>query len=179
MPPRDSSFSRSPIPACDTSAGASPNKTVVSSVTPARKPRIGRLVPASRKSGSEASIAVGIAATSALTPHRAPRNPTAAPITESKTLSVSNCENNCARVAPSADRIANSLRRPTERVIMRLATLAHAIKRTKPTAPKSISSNGWILPTILWRKVPMATKVESSSFGYSRANCAVMPSISA
>ena len=45
-----------------------------------------------------------------------------------------------ARVAPSADRTANSREREAARASSRLATVAHAIRSTKPTAPNSIQS---------------------------------------
>src|SRR5229473_3304684 len=44
------------------------------------------------------------------------------------------------RAAPSADRTANSLERDVARAKSRLATLAHAISNTKPTAPNNIQS---------------------------------------
>ena len=44
------------------------------------------------------------------------------------------------RPAPSADRIAISRLRSVARASSRFATLAHAIRSTKPTAPSRISS---------------------------------------
>ena len=51
------------------------------------------------------------------------------------------------RPAPSVARIAISRRRPVARTRSKFATFAHAIKRTKPTAPKSTSNIGRALRT--------------------------------
>jgi hypothetical protein len=50
-------------------------------------------------------------------------------------------------VAPRADRIATSRERAAARASSRFATLKHAIKRTSPTAPRSISNEVRALPT--------------------------------
>ncbi len=180
VPPRDSSFKTSFNEARDASSpGASPKRIPVSIVTPQRNTRTGTLVPASRKKGIACNCDSGIAATSRLTPHCAPSSPTPAPMPESKRLSVSNCESRVPRLAPRAERTANSLRRPIERVITRLATLAQVIRRTNPTAPRRISRIGRIFPTICWLRGSITKKIEPFSFGYSRVSRALMPSISA
>ncbi len=53
------------------------------------------------------------------------------------TLSVSNCRMIRPRPAPTAARMAISRLRPVARASRRLATLAHAMSSTKPTAPAS------------------------------------------
>ena len=55
----------------------------------------------------------------------------------SNALSVKHCRTSRPRLAPRATRIANSRSREIARASIRLATLAHAIDNTSPTAPKS------------------------------------------
>ena len=55
-----------------------------------------------------------------------------------------------ARRAPMAVRMAISLRREKVRARRRFATLAHAMRRTKATAPSIIRSAGRTLPTVLF-----------------------------
>ena len=68
-----------------------------------------------------------------------PAMPASAP---TSTLSDNNCRMIRREEAPSAPRIAISRWRPVARASIRLATLAQAISRIKPTAPKSSSSRG-------------------------------------
>ena len=73
-----------------------------------------------------------------LTPRKEKTSPATPPTRESNTLSVSICRIKLLWFAPKATRTPISLRRPSPRTSNRLATLAHAISRTKPTAPKSM-----------------------------------------
>ena len=80
---------------------------------------------------------------------RAPAaGPTAPPVAASTSDSTSSCWNTRARPAPSAVRIASSLRRPSARANSRLPTLAHAISSTSATAASSITSDVRMSPTI-------------------------------
>ena len=71
---------------------------------------------------------------------------------DSKTLSVSNWRIRSPRLAPRAVRMAISRWRPAARASSRLATLAQAIRRTKPTAPTRISRAGRTSPTSASRR---------------------------
>jgi len=72
----------------------------------------------------------GIAGKAALIPRKAIKIPKPAPVSERITLSVNSCLARHERLAPSAERMANSLLRP----------IAQAINNTGPTAPKSNAS---------------------------------------
>ena len=69
------------------------------------------------------------------TPHTEKSSPSAPPTSASSRLSVSNCRTRRQRLAPSAVRTASSLCREEARTSRRFATLAHAMRSTKPTAP--------------------------------------------
>ena len=60
-------------------------------------------------------------------------NPVTPPTSASIRLSVSNWRTRRPRPAPSASRIAISFCRPVERASSRFATLAHAMRSTRPT----------------------------------------------
>src|ERR1035441_4004228 len=63
-----------------------------------------------------------------------------APAADSTSVSVSTCVATRIRPAPSANRMPNSLCRPTERASRRFATLAHTISRTtNETASRMVS----------------------------------------
>ena len=76
------------------------------------------------------------------------------PARESNTLSVSNWRTMRPRPAPIAARMANSRLRPVARTSSRLATLAHAISSTSPTAPSIVSSELRASPMMLSRNGP-------------------------
>src|SRR5579885_1871225 len=81
--------------------------------------------------------------------------------------------------APRAWRRATSRAREVARARSRFAILAHARRRTKPTAPRSTRSAVFTFPTrICWRGV---TRTDQPAFtsGYSWARRAERPSISA
>ena len=81
--------------------------------------------------------------------------------------------------APMALRMANSLRRAADLASSRFATFAHAMSRTKATAPSSISRAGRTSPTRSSRTVTIAAPLSLFSFGYSRASAPAMVLISA
>ena len=84
---------------------------------------------------------VGASVTSSRSAPYASPSPTRPPHTPSATLSVSSSRAMCPRPAPSAARIASSCCRPSARTRSRLATLAHAISRTRPIVPISSHSD--------------------------------------
>ena len=144
LDPRPPSFNVSPrLERASLSAGASPKKIPTSSATPRVKSRTCRSTPISFTRGS----AAGREFKTDLVPQYASSSPAPALASESTTLSVSSCRTTRTRPAPSAARIVNSRVRPVARASSRLATLAHAISRTKPTAPSSTSRNGRTFPT--------------------------------
>ena len=67
---------------------------------------------------------------------------------DSSTLSTSSWRTMRQRVAPSETRTDISRARPAERASSRLATLAQAISRTKPTAPISDRKTSLIGPPL-------------------------------
>jgi len=93
------------------------------------------------------------------TPHTAPRSPSVPPIAAITTLSVSSWRTMRARPAPRARRIAISRCRTDDRASRRLATLAHAMRSTQPTAASSVSSAGRTLPMLCQRPRDAAQKI--------------------
>ena len=104
--------------------------------------------------------------------------PSVPPRTARKRLSVRNCRINRARLAPSAMRTAISLCRVAVRAVVRLATLAQAIRRTKPTAPNKIRSGRRVSPTTCSRRPTRPTPQPLSSGACCTMRCAIV-SISA
>ena len=80
-------------------------------------------------------------------PHSAKTTPMAPPISASSTLSVKTCLNSRSGAAPSATRIAISCSRVAARASNIVVRFAHAIRRTRQTAPSKMSSAGRIPPT--------------------------------
>ena len=74
-----------------------------------------------------------------------PRKP---PVSESARLSVSSWRMIWKRPAPSAARVASSRFLAEARTSRRLATLAQAMRRTRPTAPSRTSRGCRVSPTI-------------------------------
>ena len=127
------------------SAGANPKmmptSTVVKNVNAITRPS--RLTCASRGTSG------GLSAIKPWTAQRATNNPHEPPINARKVLSVSNCRISRQRLAPSAARVAISRCLVDARARRRLATVAQAISRTKPTAPNRTSNAGRTLPTMV------------------------------
>ena len=110
----------------------------------------------------------------------ASRSPSAPPAPASSKASVNSCRNTRPRPAPSAERIAISLRRLRARVNSRLPTLAQAMRRTNPTAPSRMRSIVRLLPTISsCIGMTTASQPRPSVWGNSRASRAEIASISA
>src|SRR5882762_3632822 len=83
------------------------------------------------------------------TPRTSPRAP---PASDSRMLSVSNWRMIRPRLAPMADRMAISRFLPVARTSRRFATFAHAISKTKLTAPsRTISVCRTLLTKASWR----------------------------
>ena len=81
------------------------------------------------------------------TPHIESTSPAAPPMQATSALSVMSWRMMRARPAPSAARTPISCPRVDARMSSRFATFAHAISRTKETAPLKIHSNGLALAT--------------------------------
>ncbi len=97
---------------------------------------------------------------------RARSNPRAPPATDNTTVSAKMWRTMATRPAPKAVRIAISLRRAKVFAKTRFATFAHAISKTKATAPKSTSSAGRMSPTSCSRKGIAVAPQPLSSAGY-------------
>ena len=82
-----------------------------------------------------------------LTIQLAASTPIVPPASAMTPLSTICCLKMCARVAPRAARTANSRRRRCPRESRRLATFAHAISSTQPTAPNATSNGRLMSPT--------------------------------
>ena len=101
-------------------------------------------------------------------------SPNAAPVTESITLSVSNCHASRARVAPMAIRTAISFRRCVARAKSKLARLVHAISRTSSTVSISAPLNAITALRRFGSTNPGGVNrsdIPSSVFGYSCPSC--------
>ena len=109
---------------------------------------------------------------------RAPRR-TAPPASESTRFSVSHCATRRPRPAPSARRIAVSRRRDVARASSRFDTFAHAISSTRPTAPTSTSSAGFVSPTTASCTPASRTRQPLFVSGYAASSCALSASTSA
>ena len=110
-------------------AGIRPNRNDARVIMAAEKPKI---------RGSRRTLAgrvAGIRSPRIFVAQRPVIDPSTPPIAASSKPSVSNCRASRRRPAPSAARTAISLPRTTLRESSKLATLAHAINRTKPTVP--------------------------------------------
>ena len=119
------------------SAGISPNSTPAPSETSSAK-SITRQSAATRTPSAPIRGSPTVLTDSSARMPAMPRaRPSAPPIVASTMLSVSSCRMMRARPAPRAVLSAISRLRPRARTSCRLATLAHAINRTKPTAPSS------------------------------------------
>ena len=88
-----------------------------------------------RTSASDGKVKGGIIASKTFNMLSASSIPAIDPNPDKVRLSVRNCANTRARVAPSDERTATSLCRAVPFASSRLATFAQAIKSTNPTAP--------------------------------------------
>ncbi len=133
--PRPPSFIRSFRFVFDTCiAGASPKTMPVARQIAAKYPNTARSRSKTIQYGFPTPAT---AASNSRTPTEVSPNPSRPPRQASMTLSMSSCRTIRPRLAPSAVRTAISRARYAERASSRLATFAHAMSSTKPTAPSS------------------------------------------
>ena len=98
----------------------------------------------------------------------------------SSTLSISSCRTISPRLAPSAVRTAISLLRARARESSRLVTLAHAISRTRATAPDKTRTLPRTSATRSSRSGPMLmVRAASGAAGFCSLYCWLRMSISA
>ena len=124
-------------------AGINPDSTPVTTASPNVNASTGPLSPIALVCGSCPR------STSAEAQCRSapPPAPAAPPHNDISTVSVKQLlQSPASRVAPIAERIAISFRRANVRASTRLATFAHAISSTNPTAPSIISNAGRTCP---------------------------------
>ena len=143
-PPSFSAVARSGFE--ERTAGKSPNRTTVTSAIATvkaitRKSSTGmaacRLLVSVRR-----GILPGATNSNRRTPKAPSAKPSPVPAAASMALSVKSSLTTCHRPAPMAARTAISFCREAARASNRLATLAQAISRTRPTAPSRISRAG-------------------------------------
>ena len=101
----------------------------------------------SRRTTSSSGLRTGTRRMRTRAIHPAASNPAAPPQAASTRPSMRNWRMRRRRLAPNAERIATSFRLLKTRAKIRLATLAQAIRSTKPTAPSIISRAGRTSPT--------------------------------
>src|SRR5687768_881054 len=122
-------------------AGINPNINPVASDTAVVNPSTRQSMPTSTPSWpmrGRPAVLIDNIARMASTPNNRPSAP---PITDNTMLSVSTWLMMRPRDPPSAARMAISRLRPVARTSRRLATFAHAISSTNPTAPISTNSD--------------------------------------
>lgn len=124
-------------------AGAIPKTIPAASDTSTPNTTTSQSTRISSRRGSEG----GASATSPRLPAQASARPATPPMIESVTASVNNCVTSRRRGAPSAMRRLISRRRASPRESSRLATLAHTIRSTTPTALSKAIRNGRAEPT--------------------------------
>ena len=129
--------------------------------------------PSIRIISMRAIFPAGAKAIKAGTPQTASKTPDAPPARATSALSVSNCRISRQRPAPRAARTAISSCLPDARARSRLATFAHAISSTNPTAPAKITSDARMLATkSSFRGRTCATQPFLSSPGARKSWCA-------
>ena len=173
---RPPSFSVSFMSRCDTCiAGARPNMIPVTNATnPVKTSTFASILMA-----CACEIVSGINVFNTRSPAIESNSPTAPPITASKTLSVKNCLVRRDRPAPRAKRNAISFCRAAARASNKLATFAHAINRTNPTAPNSTRRAGLMSPTTCSCSAVTTLPTRRFSSGYCWARRAAIVLISA
>ncbi len=114
---------------------------------------------------------------SASIPHHASSRPIAPPIPATSIFSSNRSRMIRKRLAPSATRIPISFCRFRPRANARLPTLAHAIRRTNPTAPSNTSSAGRTSLTVAACSGTTLRPIPSSTSGYCFARRAQLCSV--
>ncbi len=151
-------------------AGATPKKNAVRSVAPVVKSSTDESMWTPSARGRRASSPEG----SSWTPHMATSMPRSPPHDASTRLSTANCRARRARPAPSATRIDISRCRTVVRASMRFATLAHAISRSRPTAPRRSRSELRRSPTTRSYRDTSSTRMFAFVCGKSLASRALI-----
>jgi hypothetical protein len=123
-------------------SGDSPITTVTSTPSPTTNAMVRQSMPGAAKLGNR----TGLSASSASPAHSDIRQPAAPPSSTTQALSATISRASRTSSAPMARRSENSRRRDSVRASSRLATLAHAITSTNPTAPNSREMAGRISP---------------------------------
>src|SRR5215472_9820900 len=124
-------------------AGASPNSKPLKTDTPTAN----RSTRQSTWTSSMRGKSPGQKVRNGLSPTLANMTPSSPPARPRSALSVRLCRTKRPRLAPSATRMANSRSRETARASIKLATFAHAISSTRPTAPSKSQSVDPVSPT--------------------------------
>jgi hypothetical protein len=138
LTPRPSSFITAVRSARDARhAGTIPARSAAPAVASTTK---SSTVPSRRMSIQNGGSVSAIARLKSVTPSCAMASPAAPPTAASVNTSTSICLITRARPAPSAPRIAISRVRSAARASVRLATLAHAMRRTPETAASIVNS---------------------------------------
>ena len=117
-------------------AGANPHATVVKTVTISENNKAEELNVIAAPGGM---VPEGIRATITCNPKMAKMQPRAQLTAANAKLSTNNCLMICVRLAPTADRMPNSLSRVVARARRRFATLLQAMSSKIMTAPMSAS----------------------------------------
>ncbi len=156
------------------SAGITPQRRPVTTaaIAATRRTRKSRPTVASRGRSS------GIEARSTLTPHSAMSSATASPAIDNTRLSTNKLRAMRHRLAPRAARTDISLDRFAALTSIRLATLAQAIRRTQPTAPRSNTIQFRVRPTVASCSGAAAQVLSSNQSGYFASRADVILSIS-
>ena len=97
-------------------------------------------------------------------------------ISDKSVLSVNSWLIKRERLAPNANRIAISRRRPEERARRRLAIFTHATSRTNPTAPRRRNNSARCGPTtssFTGTSRTVHPAAAGYSVGYSRLSCVI------
>ena len=132
---------------------ADPKRKPVASMVTSEKARTRKLAAPLAKPGADCSSGAGASAASPLHPNEAKKIPKIPPTIEISKLSVSSWRTMRPEPAPTAFRIANSLARIAPRASRRFARFAHAISKTKITAPINTRSAGRVSPASMSRKL--------------------------
>ncbi len=148
------------------SPGASPTRMADAIETTTVNAATSTFNPGATKLGSVTGLSVASQATA----RRASTRPAAVPVSVSTQLSVTNWRTRRALPAPRAVRTAISRRRASDRATSRLATLAHAMSRTKTTAAISIISAGRSAPNSSTSSGETSTPRFSFESGNSRSS---------
>ncbi len=154
----------------DWSAGTMPNSSPVTTATAAVKSSTCPSMVKRIQNGMPFRMLALIHCSSAY----ANATPSVAPPSATSTLSVRSWRITRHASAPRATRTAISFDRAVARASSRLATLAHAMRSTKPTAAIMMSRTGRMLPTWKSRRLCTSTPQPVFDCGYCVSSVAAM-----